>query len=219
MELKDYVEKSADPWSLKSVGLDERRSFIIKKYLSNKGLVLDIGCAFGVYTDFLSHIGNKAIGIDFSGRMISEASKKYPKNLFVRADAIRLPFKSNIFDAALVMGTSIYVKNKKVLFSEISSTLKKGATICIIERNRYSLWHRLSGKRKEAVVDDISSFVSAREILVLLNDSGFKIKQVAGDMIAAPLLSQNKITRRFFWSLGETFPSMAYFVIIVAEKK
>jgi ubiquinone/menaquinone biosynthesis C-methylase UbiE len=219
MELSEYVENNKDPWDLKKTGIDYRRKCIIKKFLEKKGIVLDIGCAFGIYSDFLSCIGNRVIGLDVSKRMINEASETYNNVNFVLSDSDEMPFKKETFDAVLLMGTCIYVKDKNKLFSEIFRIMKNGGALCIIERNKHSPWHSIFERfRKETSVDETKNFVSLTEVKYLLEKNGFKIEKITGDYISVPLFSENKITRRVFWSLGEIMPSFSYFLVFFAKK-
>ena len=219
VDVKTYVEESSDPWSLKKVGVDKRRLEIIKKYLSGKGLVLDLGCAFGTYTDIISSIGNTAIGIDFSERMVHDASEKFPKNTFLKADATKLPFDCSVFDCVLLMGTAIYIRDKTVMFKEINRILKPKGIVCIIERNRLSPWHLIAEKlRKESAVDKISDFIDIKQMKFLLAETGFRIRKISGDELSLPFFSRNRLTRKFFWRFGEIMPSASNFIVIIAEK-
>ena len=62
--------------------------------------VLDLGCGYGVYTDYFRSIGADVIGIDGSERMIEIARDRYPATDFSVMD-ITAPFafENNQFDS------------------------------------------------------------------------------------------------------------------------
>ncbi len=74
-------------------------------------LIINIGC--GNCND-IKHIKNqKFIGLDFSFESLSESQKNYPKILLVQGDAEHLPFKSNKFDAGIMIATIHHLPSKK----------------------------------------------------------------------------------------------------------
>lgn len=219
MELKEYVENASDPWNLKKSGIDERRLKIISSFMKNRGLVLDIGCAYGIYSNELRKLGNSVVGVDFSERMVCEAKSSFKSASFIMCDATATPFAKETFDAVLIMGTAIYIADKPGLYKEISRVLRKGGVLCLIERNKKSLWHVFMDKfRKESQVDEIQNFIELKETKLFLENSGFVIKKISGDKISFPFLSENRLTRKLFWFLGSLFPQSSYFLIIIAEK-
>src|SRR3989338_10399420 len=125
MDVGEYVQRERDPWGLKRIGIDERRASLLRAHLSRKGAVLDVGCAFGIYTRFLASLGNRSVGVDMSERMVSEAKRRCPSCRVVKADATHLPFRDETFDAVLLMGTLIYIDRKAQALQEIRRVMKK----------------------------------------------------------------------------------------------
>lgn len=75
------------------------RYIFAKEFIKDK-VVLDVACGTGYGTEFLNE--NKAkivIGADISFETISYAKKFFFNALYLQSDAIKLPFKDNIFDS------------------------------------------------------------------------------------------------------------------------
>ena len=64
MALRTYVEKDHDPWGLLKTNVDERRAILLRRHIGKAGLVIDVGCAFGIYSNFLRSLGNYVVGVD-----------------------------------------------------------------------------------------------------------------------------------------------------------
>ena len=64
--------------------------------------VLDVACGTGFATVMAAGRGTKAMGVDFSARMIAEATRRHPELVFHEADAEALPFDDGHFDAVVI---------------------------------------------------------------------------------------------------------------------
>lgn len=211
-KVSNYVEQDEDPWGLKEAGADPHRADIIRSCIGKAGLVLDVGCAFGIYSNFLRGMGNYVISVDASRRMVTEATERFPDLTFSLGTGEALPFKDETFNAVLCMGTLIYSDNREKFLSEIYRTLRRRGRLCVIERNRSSPMHALIGKIKknEKAVDDPQTYFTKSELECLLSNAGFKIKKVAGDQISLPF-SLSIRTKRF--------PSLSYFLVFECVKE
>jgi SAM-dependent methyltransferase len=63
--------------------------------------VLDLGCAAGAITHYLSTFGAEPVGIDFEPLAIERARELFPGLRFEVADATQLPFADASFDKAV----------------------------------------------------------------------------------------------------------------------
>lgn len=99
-------------WGESSV-LDKERLVLIKQFIAGKK-VLDIGCGFGLYVDYLSSRGFQAFGVDFVEDFIKTA-KKTKKGNFVKGDANCLPFKDKTFDTVLLFDILEHGDDEKIL--------------------------------------------------------------------------------------------------------
>ncbi|MBI2075724.1 MAG: class I SAM-dependent methyltransferase [Candidatus Aenigmarchaeota archaeon] len=214
-KVKRYVEKSEDPWGLKRAGMDKRRASLIKRCIGKSGLVMDIGCAFGIYSDFLKKIGNFVISTDASKRMVVEGRKNFGGLHFVAGHGESLPYKSGMFDAVLCMGTLIYSSDRRAFLSELHRVLRKGGKLCVIERNKNSPLHLIvrKAKRNEQSVDNPETYFTKKDLKSLLAGAGFRIKRIRGDRISLPFITN--LTS----PLAERLPSLAYFLVFECEKE
>lgn len=94
------------------------------------GLILDIGCADGVFSKVIfdkSH-ADKFIGMDVIKSSVDWANKHWNKErkmTFVFGDAHDLKFKTGTFDAVFAMEVLEHVVDPKKVLSEIRRILKK----------------------------------------------------------------------------------------------
>ncbi len=87
---------------------------------------LDLGCGTGLSTLELMAKTDKAVGVDFSRGMLSEAKKKNLPYL-INADISRLPFKDISFDTSAAIGVLRHLSRKQegLFFKELYRVLKK----------------------------------------------------------------------------------------------
>lgn len=113
------------------------------------GIVLDVGCGTGDPTKMLEKRCNHIVGIDISyaSNNISFAFNKSnlsPNLSFVSADAIKLPFKDECFDAVVSFDVIEHVEGDLKFLLEIRRVLKKGGKLLLETPN----FDRLSNKIK-----------------------------------------------------------------------
>lgn len=108
--------------------------------LPEKSAVLDIGCGNGRNMILPSRLGHEAIGIDFSMNLLRIAKEKLnmrelaQRGHIVGGDAAFLPFKDDIFDAALYIATLHHIPSeldRLRSLEELKRTLKPGGTALV----------------------------------------------------------------------------------------
>ena len=107
-----YLNSSSSLGWDKNSKLDKERLELIKKFVRGKK-VLDVGCGYGLYVDYLSRAGFDATGLDFVEEFIKEASLK--RGTFIKGRADKLPFRSNEFDSTLLFDVLEHGDDKKIL--------------------------------------------------------------------------------------------------------
>lgn len=182
MKLKDYIEKTKDPWGLLAIRVNQGRKREIIKHIGKSGMVLDVGGGFGFYSEALRLSGRKVFCLDFSKRMISDGREMFPKVNFILADGCRIPIKNNSMNAVLCMGTLIYVRDRKRFIREVHRVLKKDGKFLLMERNKNYIVNRFIRilKETEEPVDNVNNFLTKREIKMLLSGL-FTIKKISGN--------------------------------------
>jgi ubiquinone/menaquinone biosynthesis C-methylase UbiE len=83
----------------------KRRAQLIQSYLKKYAgkRIMDVGCAEGYATSFISAIGAAVIGVEINIEYIKVARSKLRNVEFVNASITSLPFRSGLFDAVCVL--------------------------------------------------------------------------------------------------------------------
>ncbi|RTZ60567.1 MAG: hypothetical protein DSZ31_01780 [Gammaproteobacteria bacterium] len=96
--------------------------------------VLDLACGSGILFGELSKRFNAVVGLDYSLPMLLVAKEKNVSNAYlVRGDALKLPFKDETFDTAVVSLGLRHFGDTESSLREIFRVLKKGGTLHILE--------------------------------------------------------------------------------------
>lgn len=115
-------------WGENSI-LDKERLKLIDQYVK-EGNILDIGCGFGLYVDYLVSKGLPATGVDFVSEFINEAKKK--KGNFVKAQVEKLPFSDNEFDISILFDILEHGDDVKILME--AKRVSKKRLLVIVPR-------------------------------------------------------------------------------------
>lgn len=99
---------------------------------------LDIGCATGIGSRFLSKYFNKVVGIDTNLEAIEVARQSIDSNklnfLHLRDEIKPFPVEDEYFDIVISNGVLMYVKERDFHLNEIRRVLK-GAGVCYLSCN------------------------------------------------------------------------------------
>jgi demethylmenaquinone methyltransferase/2-methoxy-6-polyprenyl-1,4-benzoquinol methylase len=95
--------------------------------------ILDIAAGTGTSSAALAKSGAHVVAVDFSAGMIAEGRKRHPSIEFIEADAERLPFGDNEFDAVTISFGLRNVNNPRAALSEMYRVLKPGGRLVICE--------------------------------------------------------------------------------------
>ncbi len=114
--------------------------------------ILDIAAGTGTSSAALAKSGASVVAVDFSPGMIAEGRKRHPKLEFVEADAERLPFGDDEFDAVTISFGLRNISDPIVALGEMYRVLKPGGRLVVCEfshptnpvmRLGYEGWMRL----------------------------------------------------------------------------
>lgn len=178
----DYIKKSKDPWDLKKIGKNKKVVKLLKKEIGLAGKVIDIGGGFGFYADALREMGNAVTVLEMSEKMINEGKRLFPEIRFVKGDATKMPFPDKSFDAAVCMGTLMYIKHKNKCFSEVRRILCPGGSFFLYERNKNDIINNIIRifKDTEKPADKSYKFLQKSDIKELADNHGFTVKKLKG---------------------------------------
>jgi ubiquinone/menaquinone biosynthesis C-methylase UbiE len=105
--------------------------------------VLECGIGTGEFFALGLARNNRVVyGIDFSDKLLNDCKERFNKEgLIVRlgmADAQKLPFKNDVFDATYAIGVMPYIQDLNAAVNEMIRVTKKGGIILFDMMN---LWH------------------------------------------------------------------------------
>lgn len=156
--------------------------------------ILEVGAGTGANFTFYPE-SRLAVSSEISARMIEIAAARTHTNIPVQADAQKLPFSANSFDAAFATLVFCSIPDPALAFGELRRVVKPGGTIVLLEHVRPP---RLLGY----VFDVLNIFTTTliddhfnRRTAELASDSGLEVlevnKKAAGTVNI--IVSRNKI--------------------------
>jgi demethylmenaquinone methyltransferase / 2-methoxy-6-polyprenyl-1,4-benzoquinol methylase len=95
--------------------------------------ILDVAAGTGTSSAALARSGARVVAVDFSPGMIAEGRKRHRNIEFVEADATRLPFGDDEFDAVSISFGLRNVAEPKAALAEMYRVLKPGGRVVICE--------------------------------------------------------------------------------------
>lgn len=94
--------------------------------------ILEVGCATGELSAYLSESAYAAIGVDASEAMIQAAKSYNPDGEYQIADALNLPFEDGAFDAVISASLINIVEDPQTAFDEMYRVCKTGGVISML---------------------------------------------------------------------------------------
>ena len=95
--------------------------------------ILDVAAGTGTSSAALARTGATVVALDFSAGMIEEGRRRHPELEFVEADAEKLPFGDDEFDAASISFGLRNVEHPKTALAEMYRVLKPGGRLVVCE--------------------------------------------------------------------------------------
>ena len=110
--------------------------------------VLDLGCAAGAVTHFLSELGCEAVGVDLEPAAVETARRLFPGLSFERADVTALPFPDGSFDKAVAADLVEHLDDPTFdrMLSESLRVLRRGGTLSVYTPNPSHFVERMKGR-------------------------------------------------------------------------
>jgi SAM-dependent methyltransferase len=129
--------------------------------------VLDVGCGTGHFTRWMTELGLKAVGLDLSAAMLSEARKRNGVS-YVLGDATALPFSDRSFDLTVMTTTLEFVPDACRALHELIRVAAQGIILGVLNWNSLlAARRRRSGKPPW----DSARFFSPGELVSLVRDT------------------------------------------------
>lgn len=113
-----------------------RRSLVDRLGIGPGDTVLDLACGTGDFAEICRLRGAEAVGLDFSRQMLRGAAARSLASPWVQGDALRLPFATGAFTAA-VSGFALrnFVAIPPV-FEELARVIQPGGRLGLLEVDR-----------------------------------------------------------------------------------
>ena len=142
--------------------------------------VLDLGCAAGAVTHFLSTLGCEPVGVDSSPLAIEKARSLFPALRFELGDVAALPFADESFDKAVAADLVEHLDDDSFarMLAEARRVLVPGGTLSIYTPNPRHLIERL--KARELLLAQNPTHIGLREAAALeraLARAGFDVER------------------------------------------
>ena len=140
--------------------------------------VVDLGCAAGAVTDFLSGFGCSVVGVDAEARAVERARALFPTLEFVQADVRALPFADASFDKAVAADLVEHLDNGtfRAMLRETRRVLVPGGTLTIYTPNPRHLIERL--KSRDLILAQNPTHIGLRDAATLarvLREESFRV--------------------------------------------
>lgn len=140
--------------------------------------ILDLGCAAGAITHYLSTFGCEVTGVDLEPLAIMKARGLFPGLHFEIANAIDLPFGDESFDKAVAADFVEHVDAETFLdvCAEVRRVLVPEGTFALYAPNPRHLIERL--KERELLLAQNPTHIGLRDAdttAALLQESGFRV--------------------------------------------
>jgi SAM-dependent methyltransferase len=166
-----YLERT--PWT-------ELRLAVIRDLVDPQpgDRVLDLGCAAGAITHYLSTFGADPVGIDAEPLAVEKARELFPGLRFEVADAADLPFPDASFDKAVAADFVEHVDDDAFLrmCAELRRVLTSAGTFALYTPNPRHLIERL--KAHEVLLAQNPTHIGLRDagtLGSLLRERGFEV--------------------------------------------
>lgn len=103
------------------------------------GIALDVACGTGRFTRAFAEVTGFAIGLDGSRSMLDKAAAEGGKDVvYLRADAVRLPFEPSSVDAVCCFAALHMFAEPEVALDHFASVLKPGGRLALLTSARHS---------------------------------------------------------------------------------
>jgi demethylmenaquinone methyltransferase/2-methoxy-6-polyprenyl-1,4-benzoquinol methylase len=180
-----------------------------------KGMVLDLGCGTGSAGAALRRKGATVIGVDLSTACLSVAQRRLDS--VVRADAAKLPFLDESFDALVARGALHHLPDADAALAEAARVLKRGGRALLIDPREFA-WlepvKRLLRRNDDSFTDDhhaypVSAYAEliARHLTVLRTETFHAIGimvAVGLDMVPVPRWIPRRLLARELYRLDRS---------------
>jgi SAM-dependent methyltransferase len=177
----DFVERMASAYLERTPWTELRLDAVETLVEPHPGeRIVDLGCAAGAVTHFLSGFGCRVVGVDAEPRAIARARSLFPQLEFVLADVRSLPFDNASFDKAVAADLVEHLDGDtfRALLAELRRVLVEGGTFTLYTPNPRHLIERL--KARNLILAQNPTHIGLRDLPTLermLREAGFAVER------------------------------------------
>lgn len=135
-----WLTAQDDPVALLRAEGRVKQAWIEAQLLQRRGgrslRILDVGCGAGFLAHRLAQKGHAVHGLDSSSGSLKIALSGKTTAWFHRGDALRLPFRNDVFDVVCAMDFLEHVENPQAVIAEAARVLKPGGLFFFHTFNR-----------------------------------------------------------------------------------
>lgn len=117
-------------------GLEGTKELVELCHIGKNSYVLEVGCGVGITACHIAkEYGCKVVAVDISEKMVKRAEERArrkgikDKIEFVVADAQRLPFEDDLFDAVIGESVNAFIEDKQKTVNECKRVVKQGGYV------------------------------------------------------------------------------------------
>ena len=190
---RDYFEFLAKLGLTKHIGsMEATRQLIELAHIEPGQLVLDVGCGAGATPVYVARrLACVVVGVDLLPEMIQQARRRVPPELeksvrFGAADARRLPFPDETFDAVITESLNVFFEDKVEAIREYARVTIRGGYVGMTEMT----WLAEPSAEKRAYYRRTvyADTLQAHEWLTLLKEAG--LRDVEGHAMSADMAQE-----------------------------
>ena len=182
-EVFDEYWCTYDEWYVKNYSVWVSECLCLK-LLGTAGLVLDVGVGTGIFRKcMLGYV----VGVDPALKPMALATERGVAP--VSAFGEHLPFRSGVFDWAVLVVTICFLSDPIKVLQEVNRVLRFGGYIAICFVPKESEWGKyyiMKAWRGESLFYKYARFYSVREILDLLFSAGFSFREFTSTLCRDP---------------------------------
>ena len=147
----------------------------------NKGNLLDIGCATGLFLDSVkkANPGWRLYGCDTSRECVELGRKGLKLNLKV-GEIENCNYPENFFELVTMFEVIEHIRSPMTSLKEINRVMKKGGYLVIQTGNNDSLISKIYGKKHSYFIIYHVSYFSLKTIKMALEKNGFNVIKIGG---------------------------------------
>ena len=142
--------------------------------------VLDLGCAAGAVSHFLSTLGCETVGVDAEPLAVDKARELFPDLHFQLANVARLPFDEASFDKSVAADLVEHLDDEtfRAMLRETRRVLRPGGTLSIYTPNPKHPIERL--KSRNLILAENPTHIGLRDeetLVRMLREAGYEVDQ------------------------------------------